>query len=147
MVNKQMNKLAELLRKRMDVENLSLRETGEKIGVSHSTVARIVDGETVEVDTLVKICDFLNIPVETVLDIREEPEEILQQVVMVLSIEPELSQIFGDIARGIINKEVDRKVLSEIAAFASYRLEHELASGQTTKVPVEITAGRERTLE
>lgn len=118
-----MNKLASLLRERMDIENLSVRAAAEKIGVSHSTVARAVNGETVEVDTLVKITDFLGIPVESVLDIKDSPDELLEQIVMILSIEPELSRVFGKIARKISNKEMDPKVLSEIAAFSAYRLQ------------------------
>lgn len=118
-----MDKLAEKLRERMDLDGMSVRSAGQKIGVSHSTVARIVHGEAVDVDTLVKVCDFLNIPVESVLDVREEPEESLRDLNLVISTEPELSQVFHKIAQGIINDEIDKTILAEIAAFANYRLE------------------------
>jgi transcriptional regulator with XRE-family HTH domain len=118
-----MNKLAEKLRERLHVEGLSVRDAAQKIGVSHATVARAANGETVEVDTLVKIASFLGLPVESMLDVKETPDEVLEQIVMVLSIEPELSRIFGEIARKVSAKEMDPKVLSEIAAFSAYRLQ------------------------
>jgi transcriptional regulator with XRE-family HTH domain len=118
-----MNKLSELLRKRMDTEGLSERDAGKRIGVSHATVARAVNGETVEVDTLVKISQFLGVPVENVLDVKEKPSELEEQIMMVLSIEPELAQVFSELAEKIVNQKIDKKVLSEVAAFAAYRLQ------------------------
>jgi transcriptional regulator with XRE-family HTH domain len=118
-----MNKLSELLRKRMDTEGLSVRDAGKRIGVSHATVARAVNGETVEVDTLVKISQFLGVPVENVLDVKEKPSELEEQIMMVLSIEPELAQVFSELAEKIVNQKIDKKVLSEVAAFAAYRLQ------------------------
>jgi len=118
-----MNRLSELLRKRLDTEGLSVRDAGQMIGVSHSTVARAVNGETVEVDTLVKIADFLGVPVEHIIDPKDNPDDVLEQIVMVISIEPELSRVFGELAQRIIDKKIDKKVLSEVAAFTAYRLQ------------------------
>jgi DNA-binding Xre family transcriptional regulator len=118
----------------MDIEDLSVRRAADKIGVSHSTVARAANGETVEVDTLVKICDFLGVPIEDILDVKETPDEIVRQIAMVLSIEPELSQTFGDIARGIREGRFDTKVLAEIAAFAHYRLDQMCAESERAVV-------------
>jgi hypothetical protein len=53
---------------------------------------------------------------------------------MVISIEPELSRVFGEIAQKIIDKQLDKKVLSEVAAFAAYRLQ---LSNQSSNVAAE----------
>ena len=129
-----MNRLSELLRKRLETEGLSVRDAGQLIGVSHSTVARAVNGETVEVDTLVKIANFLGIPVKNILEPKDDPDAILEQVMMVISIEPELSRVFSEIAQKIVDKQLDKKVLSEVAAFAAYRLQ---LSSQSSNVAAE----------
>jgi transcriptional regulator with XRE-family HTH domain len=117
-----MKKLAELLKERMDIEGMSLRQAAQKIGVSHSTVDRALSGETVEVDTLVKIAEFVGVPVENILDVKTNPDEVLQQIVMVTSMEPKLMETFAELAQGVLDGTVDRAVLAEVAAFASYRL-------------------------
>lgn len=129
-----MNRLSELLSKRLETEGLSVRDAGQLIGVSHSTVARAVNGETVEVDTLVKIANFLGVPVENILEPKDDPDAILEQVMMVISIEPELSRVFSEIAQKIVDKQLDKKVLSEVAAFAAYRLQ---LSNQSSNVAAE----------
>lgn len=123
-----MNRLSELLKKRMKTEGLSVRDAGKLIGVSHATVARAVNGETVEVDTLVKIAEFLGVPVEDILDVRERPSEIAENVMMALNIEPELYKTLEEITQKINNGEIDTKILVEIASFAAYRLQVHLSS-------------------
>jgi hypothetical protein len=65
----------------------------------------------------------LGVPVENVLDVKEKPSELEEQIMMVLSIEPELAQVFSELAEKIVNQKIDKKVLSEVAAFAAYRLQ------------------------
>jgi len=120
-----MEKLAKLLKERMDEEKLSVRAAAKLIGgVSHSTVARVINGETVEVDTLIRICDFLKIPVAEVLDLEEGPRELIGKIRKLVSFEPELGEVFKKIADGIIDEEIDREILSEVTAFASFRLHY-----------------------
>jgi transcriptional regulator with XRE-family HTH domain len=114
----------------MDIEGLSTRAVADACGVSHSTIARAANGETVEIDTLIKITEWLGVPVETIINVSDNPDEVLEQIVMVLSVEPELSSVFGEIARKVSAKEMSPKVLSEIAAFASYRLQQHEATNK-----------------
>lgn len=118
-----MNKLSELLKKKMKVDKMSLREAADEIGVSHSTVDRAIKGKTVEVDTLVKISEFVGVPVESVFDVRTDSDEVLEQIVMMTSMEPELMKIFAEIAEDVLTGKIDKSVLGEVAAFASYRLQ------------------------
>ena len=119
---KKRNKLATLLRQRLDVEGLSVRDAGEKIGVSHSTVARAVNGEAVNIDTLIRICDFLNVPVVSILNIRGDKDELMEEMMTMISIEPELADVFSEISKDLTKGRINSNILFEIAAFAQFRL-------------------------
>ena len=116
------NKLATLLRQRLDAERLSVRDAGELIGVSHSTVARAVNGEAVNIDTLIRICDFLNVPVESTLNRRDNIDELMEEMMTMISIEPELADVFSEIIKDLTEGRINSNILFEIAAFAQFRL-------------------------
>jgi transcriptional regulator with XRE-family HTH domain len=93
-------------------------------GVNHSTVTRILNRGTVEVDTLIRISDFLQIPVSELLDFEEGPRELLGKIRKLVSFEPELGEVLKEIEDGIVKNEIDREILTKIAVFAAFRLDH-----------------------
>lgn len=120
-----MEKLARLLQERMDQEKLSVRKAAKLIGgVSHSTVARVLNGETFEVDTLIRISNFLQIPVAELLGLEKGPSELIRKLRKLVSFNPELGEVLKEIEDGIIIDEIDMEILTEIAAFAAFRLDH-----------------------
>jgi len=133
-------KLANLLKERMRVDGLAVRDVAAVTGVSHSTIARAANNETVTVSTLVALCNFLGVPLSSVLEAKKNPDEVFEQISMVIAIEPELSQVFGDIARKINAGELDTQVLAEIGAFAAYRIERY----NEAPVPVRVHAELEK---
>lgn len=128
-----MSKLSKLLRERLDSEKLSVRDAAKLIGVSHATVARAANGETVEVDTLVKIADFLRMPVESLLVEEDEHTDHLEKLLVLMSIEPELIDVLSEITKRVKAGFIDEKILSEIAAFAAFRLEQHEKMGKPLK--------------
>lgn len=91
-------------------------------GVSHSTVARAANGETVDADTLIRIAEFLNVPVESILNIQESPDEVLEKIGIIVNMEPELKDTLVEISEMINNKKINKKILTELAAFAAFWL-------------------------
>ena len=124
MGKKKTSKLASMLRDRMDMEGLSVRDAGNLIGVSHSTVARAVNGEAVEIETLKKFCSFLGVPVENMLDLKDDNNELLNQILRVITIEPELAEVFIEIGQALGDNKLNKIILNEIAAFAHCRYDY-----------------------
>ena len=136
-----MEKLANLLKDRMELEGLAVRDVAKLTGVSHSTIARAANNETVTVSTLVALCDFLGVPLRSVLDTKETPDEVFEQISRVVAIEPELKSVFTDIAKKINAGKLDKKVLSEIAAFAAYRISQYEKEAVAEKQDAEVAVG------
>jgi transcriptional regulator with XRE-family HTH domain len=106
----------------MEDEGLSLRTAGEQAGIAHTTIARVMNDESVDFSTVDTICRWLGVPVPAALEVRQDGMEILEQIAAVLAINPELSDVFSEIADKVIAGEISREILAEVAAFASYRL-------------------------
>ena len=119
-----MEKLADKLKQRMEMEDLSLSAAAKQIGVSHSTIDRIIRGETVEIDTLIKISEYLNTPVEEFLGDAKVTSERMERIANLFSMEPELADVMDKISKGIKTGEIDKKIITEIAAFIAFRLNH-----------------------
>lgn len=115
-------KLSDLVHRKMEAENLSLRAAGEQVGVAHTTIDRILKDKSVDFETIEKVCDWLGVPVATVLDVREDSQEIMDQIASILALSPQLSGVFSELAEKVISGEVDPSILAEVAAFTSYRL-------------------------
>lgn len=115
-------KLSDLVQRKMEAENLSLRAAGREADVAHTTIVRILNEDSVDFETIEKVCDWLGVPVTTVIDVREDSQEVMDQIVSVLALSPELAGVFSELAEKVISGEVDPSVLSEVAAFTSYRL-------------------------
>lgn len=118
--------LSDLVQRKMEAENLSLRSAGDQAGVAHTTIDRIIKDKSVDFDTIEKVCGWLGVPVTTVLDIQKDDRKILDQIASVLALSPQLAGVFSELAERVIAGEVDSGVLAEVAAFTSYRLNQPL---------------------
>lgn len=114
--------LSDLVRRKMEADHLSLRAAGIEAGVAHTTIGRVLKEESVDLLTLEKVCDWLSVPVTSILDVKDEDSELLAQMASAVALCPELSEVFSEIADLVLAGEIDQTILSEVASFASYRL-------------------------
>jgi transcriptional regulator with XRE-family HTH domain len=125
-----MNKLSRLLQEYMTNKELSEKDVAQRIGVNRSVIRRVVNNQSIDIDTLLKITDLLGVPIEEILDIKEDEDEILKQISWILSIDPNLSEFFGDIARGILKGDYEKRTLAEVAAYTMYRLNQKIENAE-----------------
>jgi DNA-binding Xre family transcriptional regulator len=108
--------LAIYLRERMLKDNLSARAASREAGVAHTTIMRILDGKDVSVDTLEKVCQYLEI----------DPGDIIgggvSEFSSIISQEPELERVFTLALEKLRAGEITQDTIREIARYASWRI-------------------------
>ena len=114
--------LSDLVKRKMETDHLSLRAAGNEAGVAHTTIDRVLKGESVDLLTLEKVCEWLSIPVMSALDVKDDQSELFEQIASAVALCPELNDVFSEIVDLVVAGEVDQQILSEVASFASYRL-------------------------
>ena len=117
------NLLQLLVREKMNKENLSLRKVGRATDISHTTISRILDGDAVDLDTLIAICKWLEIPPSRVLDGYKTDEGNLEaRIGAILDLNPRLRIAFKHAMERCEADEVNAQVVEELLAYATFRL-------------------------
>ena len=117
------NLLQFLVAEKMDNENLSLRKVGRATGISHTTISRILYGDAVDLDTLLLMSDWLDIPPSRVLDGYETDEGNLEaRIGALLDLNPKLRDVFKEAMERYEADEVSAQAVEEILAYAAFRL-------------------------
>lgn len=115
--------LAALVKLKMEEEQLSLRKAGIQADVAHTTIDRVRNGEKVDLGTVKKICDWLGVPVSSVVDVGEEKKAMMEEVASLFALNEEFSEVFTKIANKIKDGKLSTDILIEITGFASYRMQ------------------------
>lgn len=134
------NTLGDLVKRKMDKENLSLRKAGKQAGVAHTTIDRALNGESLDYQTLEKICDWLGVPVITVIDAQQDNKKqdynikTLEKIAKTVALCPEFEEVFSEVAEEVLAGKLSISILDEITSFASFRLyKHQERTNQNTK--------------
>ena len=118
-----MNRIPQpMLQDQLRERDLSLRAAAKEIGVAHTTLARILEGYPADLETLEKICIWLELPLSSLLDIQIEKDDLLDKLNALLAIEPALKEV---IVQGLEMMEkgiVPPQVLREVVNYAAYKL-------------------------
>lgn len=113
----------DLVKKKMEEENLSLRTAGKQAGVAHTTIDRVIKGESVDLSTMEKISQWVGIAVSDALDMKNKEEGIKGEIATLIALNPEFEEVFSAIASEIAKGNLSTDILIELTGFASYRLQ------------------------
>ena len=109
---------------------LSLRKAAKEIGLAHTTVARLVQGESYDVRTLLQVCSWLRVKPCDVLNAEGEvggPSQVASQLAVFLQLHPGLMAKMEEVLGGQGKNPLRTETVQEILAYLSYRigLEHQ----------------------
>lgn len=119
--------LADLVRKKMDEEKLSLRNAAKRIGVSHTTVSRLLEGVQPDLNTVTKFCDWCKVSPTQVLDVSynatiSEEENILKQLSIIITSDPRLKRIFSTLLGLDGTTRIPDRTIIEILDFIAFKV-------------------------
>ena len=97
-----------------------------EIGIAHTTLKRILDGEPYDVATTQKIAVWLGVPLSTLLDTggpSEDKDTLAAKIAAVLETEPRLARLFGDAMDCVLSGAMSNEAFRDLAAYAAFKLQ------------------------
>ena len=116
--------LRSLLAEKMRKEQFSARDAARQIGISHTTVNRVLDGDVPNVENLVAISNWLGVSVATVLGVETgTQDDVAARVALLIEAEPRLKQLFGSLVKDYREGRLTSEDIEDIFAYAAYRIQ------------------------
>jgi transcriptional regulator with XRE-family HTH domain len=122
-----------VLRKAMEEQGLSSHKAAEAIGVSHTTILRALRGEAVDVDTIIKIANFVNVRPSELLNSMATETTLTDQLATLLSHSRELEEQLRDALERVQAKALDPAVVRDIVSYALFKLNQPGVNSNVTK--------------
>jgi DNA-binding Xre family transcriptional regulator len=117
--------LKDILSQQLRDRRLSGREAATQIGITHTTMRRLLDGGKVELDTLVKVSDWTGISISSLVNIvfPEDSKSLVGEITALVEAEPRLREVFEQAKKELDNGNIDIDDLRDITAYAAYKLQ------------------------
>ncbi|MCL4561890.1 MAG: helix-turn-helix transcriptional regulator [Chloroflexi bacterium] len=118
-----MDMLKELMDRKMKEEKLSLRKAGAQIGVAHTTIARILAGEAVDMPTMISVCNWLGVSPSNILGSEGLGNQaVASKLASILEKQPKLAEVFKEAMQRLDAGLIPEQVVSDLVAYAAYRM-------------------------
>ena len=111
-----------ILRNAMQERGLSSHKVADAIGCSHTTILRSLRGEAIDLETIVKIANFLNIRPSELLNSMPTDATLPDQIAALLSHSPELEETLRDAVERVKAGELKPSTIADIVSYARYRI-------------------------
>ncbi len=114
----------QILRTAMSEKQVSAREVARQTGVAHTTIIRILQDENVDLDTIKKVCGWLQIdPMYVVnLDSGQEEKQWLWKLGMMVESYPNLHLAMRRAFRNVDINHVNPRIINEICEFIAFAM-------------------------
>ena len=115
-----MNTLQRLLNEKIDKWHLSMRAAAKQIGIAHTTLIRIINGEKCDMPTLQKMAEWLGVTPSSLLDTLDT-DDTATNIAAVLSAEPALAKVFNEALQRVKSGKMTQAELKDFISYAAFR--------------------------
>jgi transcriptional regulator with XRE-family HTH domain len=114
--------LSRILQDKMKNDGLSARAVSRQVGVAHTTVLRLLDDETVDLSTLMKVADWLGVSVADITDVGTKSADLAQKLAVLIEQEPRLKSLFTVLVSEYEGGRLTSKELEDVLAYAKFKI-------------------------
>ena len=123
--------LQTILRNEMQRRGLSSHTAAEAIGVSHTTILRALRGDKIDVDTIVKIANFLILRPSELLNSMSDTS-LADQIAALLSHSRELEDQLREAVSKVKKGDMEPALLKDVVSYALYKFQ---SGGSANAIP------------
>ncbi len=115
--------LPSLLASKIKERSLSNRGAAKEIGIAHTTLQRFLAGHAFDMDTVLKICQYLEISPDAALNSLPKKSQPLNDLVMILDSEPELANAFFDAIGEMKKNRLSKEDVLDIVEYVIFKIQ------------------------
>ena len=117
------NLLGKLIQDKITEQGISKRAAGRETGTSYTTIDRVLIGEPIDVETLIKLCTWLDVAPSYIMDSFLPGDKTTnEKLAALIDRKPELKPIFDQVVKRILEGTLSDGALDEIVRYAAYRV-------------------------
>jgi len=112
-----------IIRNEIHQRGLSVRKAAREIGVSHTTMFRIIKGSPIDLPTATKLSNWLNVPVSSLVDASTgNNSSEIEKIIFFLSLYPDLIQKLIQTIDQIQTNPNVTQAIADVLAYLVFRL-------------------------
>jgi transcriptional regulator with XRE-family HTH domain len=115
--------LKNLLEGAMKEKNLSSRDLGAILDLSHTTILKALQGDQVDLTTLIKMAEWLKIRPSSLLDTLGDGADIDDKILVLSEAYPELRVVLEKAAEAVEAGQADPAIIKDIVAYVEFRIQ------------------------
>ncbi len=115
--------LSALVHKELASRRISAREAAREMGITHTTVIRILEGKPSDLETIKKTSAWLKVDPISVLNISfQDDKKWLWKFAAILENNPNMLKAFQEIIEDVEVNDINFETINEITSFINFAL-------------------------
>ena len=126
--------LQTLIKDRLHSRDISIREAAREIGISHTTLNRILtEGSNVDLPTIQTLATWLGVSLTTAIGIEDDKSDVASAVTALIETEPQLANTFVRAAKEVMDGTLTGDDFRDILEYAMYKINSRRANAAKSK--------------